>query len=170
MNKSSVDDNKTTLFVQVILPLPLESFTYRVPFHLNEVIAIGQMVAVRFGRKAKKLYGGIVSSISEEAPNSFQAAYIQEIVDDLPLISTVQLQFWKWLARYYQTKLGDVMIAALPSGLRLSGETRIYSPRVAGHKGIRDFGLYRWKYVCDTRSDAERPFFAKSTKIFAIFI
>ena len=68
MNKSSVDDNKTTLFVQVILPLPLESFTYRVPFHLNEVIEIGQMVAVRFGRKAKRLYGGIISSISEDAP------------------------------------------------------------------------------------------------------
>ena len=131
MNKSSVDDNKTTLFVQVILPLPLESFTYRVPFHLNEVIEIGQMVAVRFGRKAKRLCGGLISSISEHAPSSFQAAYIQEIVDVLPLVSLVQLKFWKWLARYYQTRLGDVMIAALPSGLRLSGETRIYSNKEA---------------------------------------
>ena len=57
MSKQSVDENKITLFVKVVLPLPLESFTYRVPFELNDVIEIGQMVAVRFGRKKKKLYG-----------------------------------------------------------------------------------------------------------------
>jgi len=127
MSNNSIDDNKVTLFVQVILPLPLDSFTYRIPFHLNEQIAIGQLVAVSFGRKTKKLYGGIVSAISERAPSSFQAAYIQEIVEEIPLISEQQLTFWKWMSSYYQTRLGDVMIAALPSGLRLSGETRIYA-------------------------------------------
>ncbi len=125
---------KKTLFVQVALPLPLESFTYRVPFELNDAIAIGQMVAVYFGRKNKKLYGGIVVEISEQVPKDFQASYIEEIVDLIPLISQQQLNFWKWIAQYYIAHLGDVMIAALPAGLRVSGETRIFITKNA------DFG------------------------------
>jgi len=118
---------KETLFVQVALPLPLETFTYRVPFQLNDKIKLGQMVAVRFGRKIKKLYGGVVLHISTEVPQGFQAAYIEEIVDEIPIINEYQLRFWKWLASYYMSNLGDVMIAALPAGLRVNGETRIFS-------------------------------------------
>ena len=50
--------DKLTLFVQVALPLPLDTFTYRVPFELNDTIQKGQLVAVYFGRRIKKLFGG----------------------------------------------------------------------------------------------------------------
>lgn len=126
MNNKEESHDKLTLFVQVALPLPLDTFTYRVPFELNETIQLGQLVAVHFGRRIKKMYGGIVTSISEQPPKGFQASYIQEIIDEEPLISEQQLSFWKWISTYYLAKLGDVMVAALPSGLRLTGETRIY--------------------------------------------
>lgn len=125
MNLEEVDDIKT-LFVKVILPLPLETFTYRIPRTLNDKIKEGQLIAVLFGRKNKKLYGAIVAEVSEKGPKNYQASYIQEIVDETPLLSVAQLQFWKWMSKYYMCKLGDVMVAALPAGLRLSGETRIF--------------------------------------------
>lgn len=124
--RSEEEQDIKTYFVKVILPLPLDTFTYRIQRVLNNQIAVGQLVAVKFGRKKKKIYGGIVSEISEQGPSGYQASYIQEIVDETPLISAEQLKFWKWLSSYYLCKLGDVMVAALPAGMRLSGETRLF--------------------------------------------
>ncbi len=120
-------EDKITLFVKVALPLPLESFTYRVPFLLNNKIALGQMVTVYFGRKIKKLYGGIVLEINELPPKNFQASYIEDIIDEIPLINHEQLKFWSFLAQYYMCNMGDVMIAALPAGLRVNGESKIFA-------------------------------------------
>jgi primosomal protein N' (replication factor Y) len=46
-------------------------------------------------------------------------------LDDSPVVTGQQLQFWYWLAEYYMCNVGEVMNAALPSALKLASETRI---------------------------------------------
>lgn len=116
--------DRKTLFVEVILPLAIaRNYTYRVPFELNSLIAVGKRVVVQFGKS--KLYTAIVSAISEHAPEKYEAKYILEILDDRPVVTTQQLQFWKWLSEYYMCFEGEVMNAALPSALKLASETKI---------------------------------------------
>lgn len=115
---------KTTLFVTVLLPLPLEKeYTYRIPQELNEEVETGKRVVVQFGRK--KVYSGLIIDIYEEPPSDYEAKYILSILDDQPLISKIQLDFWKWIAKYYMSPLGLVMNVALPGGLKLQSESRI---------------------------------------------
>lgn len=116
--------DRETLFVEVILPLAIaKNYTYRVPFQLNEVVAIGKRVVVQFGKS--KLYTAIIAAISKQAPEKYEAKYIMDVLDDRPVVTPQQLQFWQWLAEYYLCNVGEVMNAALPSALKLASETRI---------------------------------------------
>jgi primosomal protein N' (replication factor Y) len=111
-------------FVEVILPLPLAgTFTYRVPRDLEQEVQIGKRVTVPFGRR--KLYTGIILQIHDRPPTNYQAKYIDDVLDDQPVIFDNQLAFWDWMRQYYMCHLGDVMNAAIPSGLKLSSESRL---------------------------------------------
>src|SRR3989344_1006194 len=116
--------SRTTYFVYVILPLAVPNlYTYRVPFEWNESIAIGKRVVVQFGRG--KLYSALVRRIHENPPKQYAAKYIDSILDDAPIVNQKQCELWDWLSNYYMCTIGEVMIAALPGGLRLSSETKI---------------------------------------------
>jgi primosomal protein N' (replication factor Y) len=115
---------RETLFVEVVLPLSLsKNYMYRVPFELNEHIAVGKRVVVQFGKN--KIYTALVKSISQTAPEHYQAKYIIDVVDEHPIITQNQLQLWDWMTGYYLCNEGDVMSAALPTGLKLASETII---------------------------------------------
>jgi primosomal protein N' (replication factor Y) len=115
---------RKTLFVEVILPLAISrNYTYRVPFELNDAIAIGKRVVVQFGKS--KLYTAVVLTITEHAPEKYEAKYLLDILDERPVVTQRQLQFWKWLAEYYMCNEGEVMNAALPSALKLASETKV---------------------------------------------
>ena len=86
-------------------------------------LRIGKRVVVQFGKS--KLYTAIIASIGKQAPEKYEAKYIIEILDDRPVVTEQQLQFWQWLAEYYMCNIGEVMNAALPSALKLASETRI---------------------------------------------
>jgi primosomal protein N' (replication factor Y) len=116
--------DRETLFVEVILPLAItKNYTYRVPFQLNDAVAPGKRVVVQFGKS--KLYTAVILSISNQAPEKYEAKYLMEVLDDRPVVTAKQLQFWQWLAEYYMCNVGDVMNAALPSALKLASETKI---------------------------------------------
>jgi len=115
---------RKTLFTDVIVPLGVPNkYTYRVPFEMNDEIAIGKRVLVQFGKS--KIYTGIVYKIHEQAPEGYVAKYIDAILDDTPVVTELQLKFWDWIAFYYCANPGDVMNAALPSGLKLSSTSHI---------------------------------------------
>ena len=115
---------RKTFFVDVVLPIPVhKEFTYRVPFELNDAICIGGRVIVPFGKS--KLYTAIVTRISETAPSEYQAKYLEHVLDDQPIITKEQYNFWKWIANYYMAPIGDVMNAALPANFKLASETKI---------------------------------------------
>ena len=116
--------DRETLFVEVILPLAIaKNYTYRVPFSLNDAVAIGKRVVVQFGKS--KLYTAIIASVGNQAPEKYEAKYLLDILDDRPVVTGRQLQFWHWLADYYMCNMGEVMNAALPSALKLASETKI---------------------------------------------
>ena len=116
--------DRETLFVEVILPLAIaKNYTYRVPFHLNQEATIGKRAVVQFGKS--KLYTAIIASIGDRAPEKYEAKYLMEILDERPVVSERQLQFWQWLAEYYMCTVGEVMNAALPSALKLASETKV---------------------------------------------
>jgi primosomal protein N' (replication factor Y) len=117
-------EERATLFADVILPLAVPNlYTYRVPFDWNELVKPGQRVVVQFGKS--KLYMALIKRIHQTPPAAYQAKYIQDILDAVPIVNEIQLNFWDWIASYYLCTPGDVMNAALPAGLRFSSETRI---------------------------------------------
>ncbi|MCF8258454.1 MAG: primosomal protein N' [Flavobacteriales bacterium] len=113
-----------TVFVDIILPLPLHGlFTYRVPRDMADHVLRGKRVVVQFGKK--KLYTGIIHTVHDRPPQIYQAKYVLDMLDDRPVVTEAQLTFWEWMRDYYMCHLGDVMQAAIPSGLKLSSETRV---------------------------------------------
>lgn len=117
-------DERKTLFVDLILPVPIRNlFTYRVPYELNNDISIGQRVIVPFGKN--KRITGIISKIHETAPSAYQAKYLEFILDDSPILSPHQLSFWNWISEYYLAPIGDIMSAALPANFKLASETKV---------------------------------------------
>ncbi len=119
-----MSDERITLFAELLLPIPVPTtFTYRVPFVLNDRIRIGQRAVVPFG--ATKIMSGIVVGISREVPALNTVKYIIDLLDDEPLVNDLQLRFWDWVKDYYMCHLGEVMQAALPSALKLSSESTI---------------------------------------------
>lgn len=113
-----------TLFAQVLIPLPLAgTFTYRVPFELAGDATPGKRVVVQFGRK--KIYTGLITELTTILPKGFIPKYILSVIDDEPVISTLQLKLWQWIAKYYICTEGEVMNAALPAALKLASETKV---------------------------------------------
>jgi primosomal protein N' (replication factor Y) (superfamily II helicase) len=117
-------EERVDYFIDVIIPVAIpQFFTYRVPVNWNEYIIVGQRVLVNFGKN--KLYAAIVSKIHQNPPRMYEAKYIEEIIDETPIVTQNQLKIWDWIADYYFCNIGDVMLAALPNYLKLSSETRI---------------------------------------------
>ena len=114
---------RITLFAEVLLPIPVPgTFTYRVPYALNDAIRVGQRVVVQFGKT--KIMSGLVISLTEKVPE-VEVKFLTDILDDQPLINATQLKFWDWIKTYYLCHLGEVMQSALPSALKLSSESTV---------------------------------------------
>jgi primosomal protein N' (replication factor Y) len=108
-----------TIFADVIVPLSLPLlYTYRIPQEWNNDVMAGQRVIVQFGKN--KLYTGIIRRLHHTAPAAYEAKYIENILDDFPLINEQQFALWDWMAEYYLCSAGELMQAALPAGFKLS--------------------------------------------------
>mgnify|MGYP000907809414 CR=1 FL=1 len=111
--------------VDVILPLPLpKTFLYSVPSDLNEKVDKGKRVIVPFGNR--KLYSGIIQNCFFDIPKTtFNLKEISAIIDEEPIVSESQLDFWNWLAEYYMCSIGEVMNIGLVSSFKLESKTVI---------------------------------------------
>ena len=116
-------ETRITLFAEVLLPVPVPgTFTYRVPYLLNDSIHVGQRVAVQFGKT--KILSGLVVGLTENVPE-VEVNYLSDILDSEPLVNPIQRRVWEWVKSYYLCHLGEVMQAALPSALKLSSESKV---------------------------------------------
>jgi primosomal protein N' (replication factor Y) (superfamily II helicase) len=117
-------DGRKTFFAEILLPVPIPKlFTYRVPFELNDKVKAGVRAIVQFGDR--KILTGIVVNIHETPLKDYEAKYILELLDDEPVVNQQQLKLFQWMADYYLCSAGEVMNAALPSGLKLSSESMV---------------------------------------------
>ena len=111
----------TRKFVDVLLPLAVpNTYTYYLPDDVGDVTwGVRVEVPVR-----KKFYAGIVVRLHDEAP-SYDTKPVSSVIDTQPILLPEQWSFWQWLADYYCCTPGEVMIAALPSLLKLTSETTL---------------------------------------------
>jgi primosomal protein N' (replication factor Y) len=113
-----------TYFAELLLPVPVPKlFTYRVPQQLNAKILVGQRAIVQFGDR--KILTGVIARIHTSPPQEYEAKYLLELLDDFPVVTEIQFQLFQWIADYYLCTAGEVMAAALPSGLKLSSESMV---------------------------------------------
>lgn len=124
-------------FIDVILPIPLkQNFTYSVNKDEAGFLKPGMRVAVPFGKS--KIYTAIVLRVHDVAPVGYQTKSIDHILEHSPVINTVQLLHWKWMASYYMCSLGEVVKAALPSAFLLESETIV---KLSQNKEIEESSL-----------------------------
>ncbi len=111
-------------FVEVILPLSLaKTFTYSVSEAEFHYIKIGMRLAVPFGKS--KIYTALVIEIHQNKPTLYEAKEIDQILDEKPIVTEIQIAHWQWIASYYMCAIGDVYRGAMPSALLLESETVI---------------------------------------------
>ena len=117
-------EERITYFADVILPIPLPgTYTYRIPKNLEEYIDRGSRVVVQFGKK--KILTGVVKEVHQTVPKVYEAKYVLDSLDHAPVVNSYQLDFFAWLAQYYMCTIGEVLNAAMPSGLKLTSESLI---------------------------------------------
>lgn len=110
------------VFAEVIIPLALpKNYTWQVPQHLLDRVAVGCRVEVNLGKSKK--YAGIVKRLHPEKPSAFDPKFILNVLDAEPVVFPHQLKLWEWIAHYYMCSEGEVMAAALPAHFKLSSET-----------------------------------------------
>lgn len=90
---------------------------------MESLVGIGFRVIVQFG--TKKILTGIIGKVHNKPPGVYEAKPILEFLDEYPVVNPLQIKFWAWMAEYYCCHLGEVMNAALPTGFKLSSESKI---------------------------------------------
>ncbi len=146
-------DTTSTLFAELALPVPIPKlFTYRVPSALNETIKTGQRAIVQFGQK--KILTGVIAHIHNRPPKDYEAKYILELLDETEVIYPQQFKLYQWIADYYMCTFGEVLNAALPSGLKLSSESMVQiNPAFDAEETDFDFSEKEWILIKRLQSD-----------------
>jgi len=105
-----------TSIIEVAVPLPMEkTFHYRVPPALLLRVSPGKRVFVPFG--GRKLTAYVLAFV--ESSEFAKIKDVIDVLDDDPLWTDGELEFFRWIASYYLHPLGEVLKTALPSGINL---------------------------------------------------
>ncbi len=98
-------------------------FTYCGLHNLSDRVQVGKRAIVQFGDR--KIMTGVIAAVSAEPPRGHEAKYLLDILDEFPVIADLQFRLFQWIAEYYACTQGEVLNAALPSGLKLSSESMV---------------------------------------------
>jgi primosomal protein N' (replication factor Y) len=110
-------------FAEIVFDRPLDhAYTYGVPDHLLDVIAVGKRVLAPFGRGDRQTAGFCVGVTSKAPEREFKS--LTEVLDDEPLLTPQILQLTRWLADYYLCGWGQVLNAVVPAGVKRQSGTR----------------------------------------------
>jgi len=104
-------------FAEVAVPVPLyETFTYRIPDEVGEGVRVGAQVEVPFGRTTSPGFVVGLPETTDLAPEKIKA--LHRITYPEPVFDPDILRLARWISDYYVAPLGEVLMAALPGGLR----------------------------------------------------
>ena len=110
--------------IDVVIPLPIDTlFTYKVNKIEFEFLKNGFRVIVPFGKS--KFLTAIVINKHNILPEFYDAKQIEFIIDNEPIINEHQIQFYKWMSKYYMCPIGQVIKIAVPGLLLLKSESEI---------------------------------------------
>lgn len=113
---------KSPSFCEVVLPLPIRhGFTYQIPPHLQPILKPGYRVLVPFGRR--KLTGFVTGLMGQTKISELKE--VEDILDAKPIISPEILKLTGWIAEYYMASWGEVIEAALPTGINLESRKKV---------------------------------------------
>lgn len=102
-----------SLVAQVVPFSPVPGlFSYRVPDEMASDAAPGVRVIVPFG---KRTITGVIAEVGESPAEELKA--IRDIPDPVPAFSEAIMRFTRWISEYYVSSWGEVLKAALPSGI-----------------------------------------------------
>ena len=110
----------------MILPLGVEGvYTYALPLAWTSAQSqplewVGRMLLVPLGKR--KQYSGLVWNITDIQP-AYAVKEALEILDSLPVWGAKGQALWAWMMDYYFCAPGSLMLAGLPSMLRVSSES-----------------------------------------------
>ncbi len=91
---------------------------------MQEKVQVGCRLIVPFG--ARKMQTALVVELSTEPPDGdFVLKEAIELLDTLPVVLPQQLRLWQWMADYYLCSMGDLLKAAMPSGMKLESESLV---------------------------------------------
>ena len=83
---------------------------------------VGARVVVPLGHKK---WTGVIWEVHQTPPEGYVAKEVEAVVDDAPVLTTSQRDMFSWMATHYMCSLGEMVGAALPSGMKLESTTRI---------------------------------------------
>ena len=152
-DKSSRDSEKGFQYAEVALPIPIDfksygnnstrtqtqsTFTYFIPSHLLSIAQVGCRVIAPLGQSRRE--GVIVHRL--EQPNidisKIKLKNLIDCLDSKPTFSKSMLDLTRWVAEYYLSSWGEVLMAAVPGAIR-SQQKRFYK-LVANSEAIAAFG------------------------------
>lgn len=144
--KKHTDNN--AFYADVVIPLPLPKLlSYRLPEVYAKTALSGMRVLVPVGKA--KIYTGIIFSVHHNTPE-FETKDILSLLDEFPVVTESQLKLWEWMSWYYICQTGDVMKAALPSGLKIESESVVIAlPPAEDPPELTEKETFVYDIVCD---------------------
>jgi primosomal protein N' (replication factor Y) len=93
-------------------------FTYAVPESLAGVVAVGQRVVIPLGRRRAT---GFIIGLSASPPEAIPVKIreIAELSDREPLFGAEDLEFYRWISRYYLYPLGKAIAEIIPAAKKM---------------------------------------------------
>jgi len=109
-------------FAQIAVAVPVRQlYTYTVPEGLKQHLQVGHAVAVSFGGRV--VTGYVIDRLTETDVDPKKLKPLSNLRDEKPVFAPDQLAFFRWMADYYMSGLGEVIATALPSALKVSSHT-----------------------------------------------
>ena len=122
------------MIARVAVPLPLpKTFDYNIPETFTSTVSPGCRVLVPFGNRV--LTGVVVSlakppslenTSSQTTDSKTRLKSILDVVDEIPALTDELLELTRWMADYYMCGWGEVIRAALPSGIDFQQQYIVY--------------------------------------------
>jgi primosomal protein N' (replication factor Y) len=113
----------TGLFAEVVFDRPLDhAYSYSVPAHLADAVAVGKRVLAPFGRGDRATTGYCVH-LADVAPDR-PVKPLLRVLDAEPLLDAHLLRLTRWMADYYLCGWGQVLNVVVPAGAKGQAGTR----------------------------------------------
>ena len=113
------------MYAELVFPLPFRNtFTYSVPKSLEPLAKPGVRAVAPFG---KRVLTGFIVATSSSTVVQEKIKPVDDILDSKPIFTEKSFEFYKWLADYYLSSLGEALKLAVPYGLDVESKRKILS-------------------------------------------